>query len=112
MISLPLQNNTNFGIGPDDDTQNILNIQPVIPLELSEDWNLITRTIAPVIYQPEIVEGSGSEFGLGDINATLFFSPAEAGKITWALVRFFLSQRQRTASSAQTNGVQAHQQLL
>ena len=55
MISLPLQNNTNFGVGPGDDTQNILNIQPVIPVSLSENWNLITRTIAPVIYQPEVV---------------------------------------------------------
>jgi hypothetical protein len=52
LISLPLQNNTNFGVGPGDDVQNVLNIQPVVPLRLSEDWNLITRTIAPVIYQP------------------------------------------------------------
>ena len=85
MISLPLQNNTNFGIGTDDDTQNILNIQPVIPIGLGDNWNMITRTIAPVIYQPEIIEGTGSEFGLGDINATLFFSPAEAGKVTWGV---------------------------
>ena len=85
MISLPLQNNTNFGVGPGDDTQNILNIQPVYPIELGNDGNLITRTIAPVIYQPEIIEGTGSEFGLGDINATLFFSPADAGKITWGV---------------------------
>ena len=85
MISLPLQNNTNFGIGPDDDTQNILNIQPVVPIGLSEDWNLITRTIAPVIYQPEIVDGTGSEFGLGDINTTLFLSPAKPGKLIWGV---------------------------
>ena len=85
MISLPLQNNTNFGIGPDDDTQNILNIQPVVPIGLGDDWNLITRTIAPVIYQPEIVDGTGSEFGLGDINATLFFSPAKPGKLIWGV---------------------------
>jgi len=55
MISLPLQNNTNFGVGPGDDVQNVLNTQPVIPFKLSENWNLITRTIAPVIYQPELV---------------------------------------------------------
>jgi len=85
MISLPLQNNTNFGVGPGDDTQNILNIQPVVPFELTPNWNLITRTIAPVIYQPELVPGTGSEFGLGDINATLFFSPAESGKLIWGL---------------------------
>ena len=55
MISLPLQNKTLFGIGPDDDTQNILNIQPVVPFGLSDDWNVITRTIAPLIYKPDIV---------------------------------------------------------
>jgi hypothetical protein len=57
LISLPLQNNINFGVGPGDDVQNVLNIQPVIPFKLSENWNLITRTIAPVIYQPELVPG-------------------------------------------------------
>lgn len=85
MISLPLQNNTSFGVGPENDAQNVLNIQPVVPISLSEDWNLITRTIAPVIYQPEMVPGSGSEFGLGDINATLFLSPAEPGKLIWGV---------------------------
>ena len=70
MISLPFQNNTNFGYGPDDDIQNVLNIQPVVPFHLNENWNLITRTIAPLIYQPEVVEGTGDEFGLGDINFT------------------------------------------
>ena len=83
MISLPLQNNINFNVGPGDDVQNVLNIQPVIPLTLSEDWNLITRTIAPVIYQPEMVPGAGSDFGLGDINLTLFLSPAKSGKLIW-----------------------------
>ena len=83
MISLPLQNNTNFGVGPGDDVQNVLNIQTVIPVKLSTNWNMITRTIAPVIYQPELVPGTGSEFGLGDINTTLFLSPAKAGKIIW-----------------------------
>jgi hypothetical protein len=85
MISLPLQNNINFRVGPGDDVQNVLNIQPVIPLKLGENWNLITRTIAPVIYQPELVPGVGSEFGLGDINTTLFLSPAKPGKILWGV---------------------------
>jgi len=83
MISLPLQNNTNFGVGPGDDVQNVLNVQPVIPIKLGEDWNLITRTIAPVIYQPELVTGYGSVFGLGDINTTLFLSPSKPGKFIW-----------------------------
>jgi len=85
MISLPLQNNTNFGVGPGDDAQNVLNIQPVIPLALNKNWNLITRTIAPIIYQPEPVQGYGSKFGLGDINTSLFLSPAKPGKIIWGM---------------------------
>src|SRR6056300_216886 len=55
LISLPFQNNTNFGIGPDDETQNILNIQPVWPVSLNEKWNLITRTILPVVSQPGVI---------------------------------------------------------
>ncbi|MDH3602759.1 MAG: hypothetical protein OEU26_24370 [Candidatus Tectomicrobia bacterium] len=63
LISLPLQNNTFFGIGPDDDTANVLNIQPVVPLKLSPDWNLITRTIAPLIYLPDLTRGVGGTSG-------------------------------------------------
>ena len=57
LISLPIQNNTNFGIGPDDETQNILNIQPVWPFSINENWNLITRTILPVVSQPGVLTG-------------------------------------------------------
>lgn len=52
LISFPLQNNTAFGIGPYERAQNVLNIQPVIPFHISEKWNLITRTILPVVWQP------------------------------------------------------------
>ena len=84
LISVPLQNNTNFGIGENDRTQNVMNIQPVIPVTLGK-WNLISRTIAPLIYQPDLSETSGGEFGLGDINYTGFLSPAEAGSVTWGV---------------------------
>ena len=47
LISVPFQNNFNFGIGPNDATQWVLNVQPVIPITLNKDWNLITRTICP-----------------------------------------------------------------
>lgn len=83
LISLPFQNNTNFKFGPKEKPQNVLNIQPVIPLPLSEEWNLITRTIAPLIYLPETVPGVDSVFSLGDINATAFFSPAKPKKVVW-----------------------------
>jgi hypothetical protein len=53
------------------------NIQPVIPFDLGGDWNLITRTIVPVVYQDELFPQAGSQFGLGDINTSLFFSPKQ-----------------------------------
>ena len=84
LISLPFQNNTTFGVGPGDDALNVLNIQPVIPFKLG-DLNVITRTILPVIYQPEIVPGTGSEFGLGDAVITAFLSPAEPKGIVWGV---------------------------
>jgi len=83
LISLPLQNNTNFGFGPGDDVQNILNIQPVIPVSLSKKWNLINRTIIPVMYQPEVIAGTGSTTGLGDTSYTGFISPREPGNLIW-----------------------------
>ena len=52
LISVPLQNNTGFGVGQYDRTQNVLNIQPVIPVRISENWNLINRIIQPVVWQP------------------------------------------------------------
>jgi hypothetical protein len=82
MISLPFQNNTNFGYGPDRDaTQNILNIQPVIPLK---DGRIITRTIFPLLWQPEFTSSgasAGTAFGLADINFTAFYSPEPTGAI-------------------------------
>ncbi len=48
MISLPFQNNTNLNIGSNDETQNILNVQPVWPFQINDEWNVITRTIVPV----------------------------------------------------------------
>ena len=82
LISLPFQNNTNFGISENDRTQNILNVQPVIPFKLSKDLNLITRWIIPLVSQPDIQQESGSTFGLGDINPSFFFSP-DTGDMVW-----------------------------
>ena len=57
LISVPFQNNTNLNFGPEKGTQNILNIQPVIPVEINKDWNIITRTIVPVISMPSLGAG-------------------------------------------------------
>ncbi len=90
MISLPLQNNTSFGIGPDDAISNVLNIQPVYPTSLSENWNLINRGIVPLIYREEVFPGSGDVSGLGDINYTAFISPSQPGKVIWGIGPAFM----------------------
>jgi hypothetical protein len=75
LISVPIQNNFDFGAGPKDDGfQYLVRIQPVIPVSLSEDWNLISRTILPVIYQQNYI-GTTKQSGLGDTIQNLFFSP-------------------------------------
>ncbi|MGB6290305.1 MAG: hypothetical protein WBF36_09275 [Desulfobulbales bacterium] len=91
LISLPFQNNTNFGIGPDDETQNILNIQPVWPFSLNDNWNLVTRTILPVVSQPGVLTGGeGRVNGLGDTTFTGWLSPKNPGKWIWGLGAAFL----------------------
>lgn len=85
LISIPFQNNTNFGIGPNDRTQNVLNVQPVIPVSLNSEWNLITRAIIPIINQPNLATSNDNTWGLGDVNVTVFLSPVNSGPITWGV---------------------------
>jgi hypothetical protein len=85
MISLPIQNNTNFDFGPQEKTQNVLNIQPVWPFSIGEDLNLITRVIMPVISQPAVFPEQDRVAGVGDISFTGFFSPSNSGSWTWGL---------------------------
>ena len=73
LISVPFQNNTNFNVGPFENDQNILNIQPVIPFTLNEDWSLVTRWILPVVYQPPVYQGDESDLGFGNFNPSFFF---------------------------------------
>ena len=85
LISVPLQNNTNFGIGPYNRTQDVLNIQPVIPVSLTQNWNLITRVIQPIVWQPYPTETTGGEYGFGDMNPTFFLAPSKPKKIIWGV---------------------------
>ncbi len=78
VITAPLQNNWDFGIGPADAMRYTLNFQPVIPFSLSEDWLLVTRTIVPTIYAESPIPGGSSHFGLGDTLQSFFFSPKAA----------------------------------
>jgi len=83
LISVPFQNNSNFGSGPYDRTQNVLNIEPVIPLQISENWNLITRIIQPIVWQPYPGASTGGAFGFGDMVPSFFLSPRNSGKLIW-----------------------------
>ena len=81
LISVPFQNNTTLGMGPDEDqTLNVLNIQPVVPFRLNEDLTLVTRTILPVVSQPAAVGGNNN--GIGDLNPTFFLVPKLPGRWT------------------------------
>ena len=74
LISLPVQANWNFPIGPHDRTQTVINVQPVLPFAINNEWTLVTRWIVPLINQPDLLSDSGGTFGLGDFNPSFFFA--------------------------------------
>jgi hypothetical protein len=93
LISVPFQLNYDQDIGPADDGDRwLMNVQPVVPVTLNEDWNLISRTILPVVSQSDIYPGAGSQSGLGDIVQSVFFSPKQptAGGWIWGAGPVFL----------------------
>ena len=77
LISVPFQGNWNHGIGPDDGDQYYVNVQPVIPVKLNEDWNFIVRPILPIISQNDVAGPSGNQWGLGNTQLETFFSPSK-----------------------------------
>ena len=84
LISVPLQFNYDQNIGPDDHGDKwLLNVQPVIPVSLNEDWNLISRTILPIVSQHDIYPGAGSQSGIGDVVQSVFFSPKASTAGGW-----------------------------
>ena len=84
LVSLPFQSNTNFNSGPFNRTQEVLNIQPVVPMHLNEDWNVISRTIVPLISQPSPLADNNVN-GVGDITEQLYFSPTHPGPLIWGV---------------------------
>ncbi len=84
LISVPFQLNYDQNLGPFEDGSRItLNVQPVVPFSLNEDWNLISRTILPIISQDDVFPGAGSQSGTGDTVQSLFFSPKAPTDSGW-----------------------------
>lgn len=88
LISVPIQSNFDGAIGPNREGSRITtNVQPVIPFSLGKDWNLISRTIMPVVWQEDIAriggQPTGTQFGLGDTVQSLFLSPAVPKGLIW-----------------------------
>lgn len=88
LISVPLQLNFDDRIGSEDAGERLtLNLQPVVPIRLNEEWNLISRTILPLVDQKDVFPGAGGQSGIGDVVQSLFFSPAEptASGLIWGI---------------------------
>ncbi|MCO6358683.1 hypothetical protein [Roseivirga pacifica] len=85
LVSVPFQFNQDFGIGPSDGSRLTMNFQPVIPISISENWNLIGRVILPYITQTDVFGPSGTQSGLGDAVLSGFFSPKAPtkGGLVW-----------------------------
>ena len=83
LVNVPIQNTSSFESGEYGRTQNIAKIEPVVPVRLSSNWNLIVRAIQPLTWQPDDKAPTGMTFGLGDLNPSFFISPEYPGKIIW-----------------------------
>jgi hypothetical protein len=85
LVSVPFQFNWEQGVGPDDQTRFLLNVQPVMPFQVSRDWNMIARVIMPFVSQPPLVAGGTASFGISDITTSFFFTPVKPGRFIWAV---------------------------
>jgi hypothetical protein len=83
VISVPLENDFYPNTGIDKEDSYVLEMKPVVPFKLSNDWNLITRTVIPVAQVPDLAPGVNGASGLGDVQTSLFFSPVIVGKVIW-----------------------------
>jgi hypothetical protein len=85
LISVPFQNNTNLNAGPERGTLNVLNVEPVVPVSVGSDWEVITRTILPVISEPPLTPGGSRTNGIGDTLFSAFLSPRTSRGWIWGV---------------------------
>jgi hypothetical protein len=84
-ISVPLQNNTYYGVGPYRRAENALLIEPVVPFRISKNWMVISRTIVPVVVVPRLSATDGVDYGLSNIQPEFYLSPVHTGKFIWGV---------------------------
>ena len=85
LVSLPLQNNTYFDVGPSKSTVNALLVEPVVPFKLGANWEVVTRTIVPLIYEPRTSQTNGATFGLGNVQPQAYLTPTHPGSVIWGI---------------------------
>jgi len=85
MISIPVQENLDYQLGPHNRAQSTLKIEPRTPVHVLPSWNIVIRTIIPIMYKPNTMATTGGSSGLGDVNPTFFFTPAHPGPVIWGV---------------------------
>jgi hypothetical protein len=83
LVSLPLQYNYYTAGGLGQNSQMVLNVQPVLPLSMGKRWLLVSRTIVPFVSIP--ITNDFRTGGTADIQEQAYFTAAKPGKVTWAL---------------------------
>ncbi|WP_075352223.1 hypothetical protein [Algoriphagus marinus] len=90
LVSVPFQNNTDYGIGKWQGTRSTMNFQPVLPIKINDKINMITRVVLPIVTQYNITAPGEKQSGLGDAVMSAFFSPSNSEKLTWGVGPAFL----------------------
>ena len=112
LVTVPFQYNANFNVGPLNGTQSVLNIQPVLPFSPTEEWNIITRTIIPIIWNPALSPTIDSRSGLGDIEFSAMLSPGKPGEWIWGVGPIFQLPTSSNAELGNRNWGMGAQGLL
>ncbi|MCQ0092244.1 transporter [Roseovarius sp. M141] len=91
LISVPIKLDYNSGFASGNGDQTTMTVQPVIPISINNDWNVISRTIIPVVFQDGVVPGLGHQSGFGNTTQSLFFSPKAPtkGGVIWGVGPMF-----------------------
>ena len=76
LIVMPFENYTNFGFGPHDGTQNILEFEPVVPFHITPDWNTIARAVIPFVWNPSLYTAESVPQAIAPTDASAFLSPS------------------------------------